>query len=210
MQHKTTKNPANIECRNFLLTDMLSNMHILDVGCGKCELMSQLKSIGCIVSGIEIDKSLVQQYRSAGFNVTEGSAEKLPIEDSIVDGIVCSVVLPYTDERKAISEWSRVLKPGGVANGTFHGVGFALDYLIYGKNFKRRFYGFRMLLNTMFYQLSGHRLTGFMGDTLCQTPRRMRSYYKTEGLNLVSEQIVESTLGFPKYLCHRVTKPDAQ
>jgi len=188
---------------------MSPGLAVLDIGCGAGDLMSELVSRGCSVTGVESDSSVVQTCRAAGLQVSEGRAEDLPVADASVDGIVCSVVLPYTDERQAIAEWARVLKPGGAVNVTCHGVGYGLDYLIRGRGWKRRFYGFRMLSNTLFYRLSGRRLPGFLGDTLCQTSRWMSSYYQAFGLDLEREQVVGVVMGFPQFLCHRVVKRTA-
>ena len=168
--------------------------------------MSELASRGCLVTGVEIDPSLVRVCQAAGLPVCEGRAEGLPVADASVDGIVCSVVLPYTDERQAIAEWARVLRPGGAVNATYHGVGYGLYYLTGGRGIMCRVYGFRMLANTLFYQLFGRRLPGFLGDTLCQTSRRLRSYYRASGLVLEREQVVGAVMGHPQYLCHRVVK----
>jgi ubiquinone/menaquinone biosynthesis C-methylase UbiE len=185
---------------------MTPGLHVLDIGCGDGDLMSELASRGCSVFGVEIDGSLVEACRASGLEVFEGRAEDLPIANASVDAIVCSVVLPYTDERQAVAEWARVLKPGGAANVTFHGLGYGLTYLLKGNNLRRRIYGLRMLVNTLLYQLFSRRLAGRFGDTLCQTTRRMRSYYRSHGLILERVHVAETMMGFPRYLCHRVIK----
>ena len=208
MYNENIDSETSARCREFLLADVGPRITVLDIGCGDGELMSELAARGCSASGVEIDRVLVEACQISGLRVTEGRAEDLPIADASIDLIVCSVVLPYTDERRAVAEWARVLKPGGAVNATFHGVGYGLDYLFHGPGWKRRFYGFRMLANTFFYGLFGRRLPGFVGDTLCQTERRMRSYYRKYGLDLESEQIVGVVLGSPQFICHRVVKID--
>lgn len=198
--------PPHARCREFLVAGMSPGLAILDIGCGTGDLMADLARRGCAVTGIEIDGSLVQRCQAAGLRVLEGQAEHLPVAAASLDAVVCSMVLPYTDERRAIAEWARTLKPGGVANATFHGIGYGLDYLLHGPGWKRRFYGARMLANTLFYQVFGHRLPGFLGDTLCQTSRRMRSYYRAFGLDLQRESVIGVVAGFPRFLGHRVVK----
>src|SRR5690606_7242849 len=124
--------------------------------------------------GVEIDTRLVAECRSRGLDVLQGQAEMLPFDGSSFDAVLCSVVVPYTDERRAVAEWARVLKLGGAVNLTTHGLGYGLDYLLRGNHWKRRFYGFRMLVNSAVYEASGRRIPGFLGDTLCQTSSRMR------------------------------------
>lgn len=207
MERSSLDVPLHVQCRQFLLADMPPGLTVLDVGCGKGDLMLRLTEQGCTVSGVDIDASLVAACRAAGLQVTEAQAEHLPLDDASVDAIVCSVVLPYTDERAAVSEWARVLRPGGAANITCHGIGYGLNYLLHGVNLSRRIYGSRMLLNTWFYRMSGRKLPGFLGDSLCQTSRRMRTYYRAYGLELVRERVVGTEMGCPRFICHRVRKP---
>ena len=199
--------PPHIQCRQILLTNLRPGHVVLDVGCGTGGLMSELESMGCSVSGVEINRSLVESCRANGLQVSEGRAERLPVESESVDAIVCSVVLPYVDQKPAIAEWARVLHPGGMVNATYHGIGYGLDYLTRGAGFKTKFYGFRMLANTAFHALTGGRLPGFLGDTFCQNRRRLNSYYRSAGLELVSELIVNKCAGLPVFFCHRLMKP---
>lgn len=204
---ESTELPPHIQCRQFLLTNLRSGHVVLDVGCGTGALMTELESMGCSVSGVEINRSLVESCRASGLQVSEGRAERLPVESESVDAIVCSVVLPYVDQKPAIAEWARVLQPGGIVNATYHGIGYGLDYLTRGAGFKTKFYGFRMLANTAFHALTGGRLPGFLGDTFCQNRRRLNSYYRLAGLELQSELIVNECAGLPVFFCHRLTKP---
>jgi SAM-dependent methyltransferase len=193
-------------CRRFLLGDLESGMKVLDIGCGSGTLMHLLEGLGCKATGVEISRTLLRHCNDAGLTVVGGTAEQLPFSDGQFDAIVCSVVLPYTDERQAVGEWARVLKAGGLINVTCHGLGYGLDYLSHGPGWKRRFYGLRMLANTFYYRLRGRRLPGFLGDTICQTSTRMRSYYVEAGLALGSMAVAGAAMGQPQFICHRVVK----
>lgn len=180
---------------------------MLDVGCGDGDLMRVYLEHGCRVLGVEIDPELVQVNREGGLDVRQGVAERLPFDDDEFDRIVCSVVVPYTEERQAVAEWARVLKPGGVVFATYHGTGYGWNYLLKGDFFLRRVYGGRMLANTLLYRLSGRRLPGFLGDTLCQGSGRLRKYYRDSGLELESELIVDRCLGAPRFFGQSARKP---
>lgn len=198
----------HIACRDFLLSEQVAESRILDVGCGEGTLMLELQRLGVFVTGVEIDKSAVDACRKQGLDVVEGTAEDLPFESSSFDGIVCSVVLPYTDERRAIAEWARVLKPGGCVRATYHGIGYGVQYAA-GKGkpgWKSRIYGLRMLANTVCYHSTGFRLPGFLGDTLCQVPGRLRRRYEVCGLRLTDERIVGRFWGEPVFLGHALNK----
>ena len=83
------------------------------------------------------------------------------------------MVLPYTDERRAIEEIGRVLATGGVAVLYLHGLGYSLRYLLKPDSGSVRLYAARTIVNTVVYRLSGRRLPGFLGDTLFQSDRRV-------------------------------------
>lgn len=198
--------PPHVSCRRFLTAGIDGPITVLDVGCGYGELMGELTGGGCTVLGVEIDADLVRHCQEAQLRVTQGSAEEIPFPEASFDAVVCSVVLPYTDERRAVAEWARVLKPGGVVNVTGHGLGYGLEMVLRGRGWKRRLYGLRMLANTAVYQTTGRRLPGPLGDTICQTSARLRSYYALHGLILQEEQIVRKFAGLPVFLCHRAVK----
>lgn len=168
--------------------------------------MFELIGRGCFVQGLEIDPRLVGRCRQAKLSVAEGDAEQLPFADSTFDGVVSSVVLPYTDERKAVAEIARVLKAGGWATICCHGVGYGLRYLMESKTVRDRFYGLRMLLNGFWYRRTSRRLPGWLGDTLVQTPNRMRRYYRQTGLEICADARVGSKWGFPIFICHQIVK----
>jgi SAM-dependent methyltransferase len=140
--------PPDVLRRRFLMSDVLPGHLVLDVGCGKGGLMTQLTGLGGKVVGIEIDQNLVNHCRGLGLDVHEGCAEELPFRDDSFDRIVCSVVVPYSDERKAVAEWVRVIKPGGRIFATYHGLGYGLNYAFMVADIKKRVYGPRMLANT--------------------------------------------------------------
>lgn len=201
--------PLNVRCRRFLVDQIEPGMRVLDVGCGDGDLMRELADQGCRVVGVEVVPSLVGFCRGQGLNVVEGAAERLPFPEESFDAVVCSVVLPYTDERLAIAKWARVLKPGGAANASYHGLGYGLDYLFRNRSWRMNVYGLRMLLNTGCYQATGRRLPGFLGDTLCQTARRLAHYYRDHGFVLQSDEVAGTCCGLPRFLCHRIVKEGA-
>jgi SAM-dependent methyltransferase len=181
-------------------------MNVLDVGCGMGTLMRELRSSGAQVLGIEPDPDRARACTEAGLPVTVGKGERLPFADASFDAAVCSVVLPYTDERQAVAELGRVLRPGGFASVTCHGIGYGLYYVGHGPGWRRRFYGVRMLANTAVYRTTGSRLPGFLGDTLCQTPRRLAKYIREAGLVVETSGTIEAAMGIPRFLCIRARK----
>ncbi len=202
--------PPFAQCRRFLIRDVRPNELTLDVGCGSGELMQELQRRGARTIGVEIGAELVAGCQERGLDVRWGRAEELPFEDATFDRIVCSVVMPYLDERRAVAEWSRVLKPGGRVFATYHGLGYALQCLASSRGLRRRIYGGRMVGNTLFYRVFRHRFPGFWGDTLCQTSGSLRANYRRAGLQFVDATTVTRFLGLPGFLAHHVLKPHFQ
>lgn len=180
---------------------------MLDIGCGAGDLLREYLARDCEAVGLEIDDALVHRHRAAGLDVRLGRAEELPFEDASFDRILCSVVVPYTDPRRTVAEWARVLRPGGIVLATYHGPGYGLRYLWRGETLQQRAYGGRMLLNTLSFRVTRRRLPGFLGDTLCQTHAGLLRHYSAAGLELQEERVFDRYAGLTRFFGHRLGKP---
>ena len=178
---------------------------VLDVGFGSGDQMRELIARGCRAVGVEFNHALAGAGRAAGLTICEAAAESLPFASGAFDGLVCKVVIPYTDEARAVAEIARVLRPGGVALVSFHGLGYSLRYLLTDRNWKRRVYAARVVVNTLLYALTGRRLPGFWGDTLYQSERRLRHYYQRTGLEVVPMP-APRFVGAPVFIYHTLRK----
>jgi SAM-dependent methyltransferase len=185
---------------DFAFSDFPAGAHILDVGFGGGTQMRDLAAAGCRTFGVEYDGTRARQGRAAGLQVCRAKAEELPFRDRSFDGIVCKVVIPYTDEAHAIAEFARVLRPGGAAHISFHGIGYSLRYLLRGDNWKHRVYAVRVIVNTVFYALTGRRLPGFVGDTLYQGRGRLQRHYTHAGLEVVRDHPSPTFMGAPVFI----------
>jgi len=180
---------------------------VLDVGCGLGTQLRQLTLRRCRAVGIDSDRAAVRTCREQGLAVVIASAERMPFVTQTLDGIVCKVVVPYTDEARALSEIGRLLRITGTARVSYHGAGYYLRYLLCGtSHWKLRLYALRSLVNTWVYALLGRRVPGFVGDTLYQSRRRLRNYYWASHLRLVEEHPSPTFLGFPVFIYHVVEK----
>lgn len=97
---------------------------VLDVGCGTGRTACRLASeAGCTVSGVDIMPAMVEQSQALASKMKlngkavfcQGDARELPFEDNTFDAVfVESVTIFVEDVQKALSEYRRVVKPGGV------------------------------------------------------------------------------------------------
>jgi SAM-dependent methyltransferase len=184
---------------------------VLDVGCGDGTLLRALRLEGFAVAGVEISADLVARSRAGGIDVRQGVAEELPFAAASVDAIVCSVVMPYTDQRRVIREFARVVRAGGIVNATYHGLGYGAQYLLSPPSgFKHRAYGARMIVNTGLYLSTGRRLPGFIGDTICQTMGDMGRSYARAGFTLEAHEVLDRAFGLPRIIYHGLRRGPAQ
>ena len=179
---------------------------VLDVGCGNGAQLTRLREAGHRAIGAEVDPDAARACRRIGHAVVIAAAESLPFRSNSFPGILCKVVIPYTDEQLAIAEIGRVLAPGGVALLYLHGLGYSLRYLLRPDIWKRSVYAAKTILNTVVYRLSGRRLPGILGDTLFQSERRLYRYYLSAGLKLESTIPSRRFVGRPVFIGHVVRK----
>lgn len=92
------------------------NASILDAGCGTGGNLQFLARYGQ-VTGIDISDVAVKHCARRGIkNILQGSIDALPFKNNSFDLIICFDVLGHhlVNQTKAMSEFFRVLKPGGV------------------------------------------------------------------------------------------------
>lgn len=97
-------------------------LRILDVGTGAGFLSLSLAELGHEVVGIDLSEGMIAFARKMAdeieldLDLEIGDAESLDFDDESFDVVVSRWVLwTLPDPEKAISEWMRVLKPGGRA-----------------------------------------------------------------------------------------------
>ena len=93
-----------------------ADLLILDAGCGSGGLLRALRSYPGTIGMDVAQEALVAARRSGADAVARGSVECLPLPDSCVDVVISIDLLSHhlCDERAALREIRRVLKPGGV------------------------------------------------------------------------------------------------
>lgn len=92
---------------------------ILDIGCGPGVMVESLVERGCEFWGVDPSHQMIAAGRTAfrsfpGVHFIEGGAERLDFPDEEFDAVLCMGVLErIADDKSALREMARVLKPGG-------------------------------------------------------------------------------------------------
>ena len=158
---------------------------VLDVGCGPGNLLVALSTdtpellVGVdvdavfLVSGHSQITELIKQTSVAPV-LLRASLPILPFADETFDLVTCFLVMPHVpDDRIALTELARVLKPGGTLAISGHGMGFPLRYL---RRFKVK--PLQMYLASLIYRCTGKK---WIRNTL-QNDRKMCNILRRIGV----------------------------
>jgi ubiquinone/menaquinone biosynthesis C-methylase UbiE len=114
---------------------------VLDAGFGFGQWLLPLSKLNRKVIGIEYSQvryktvqSMLSEAHIENIEVLNGSIEKIELPDNSVDAIFSYSVILCTDYRKSLSEFYRVLKPGGKLYFNTNGLGWYLYNLLEGHN----------------------------------------------------------------------------
>jgi ubiquinone/menaquinone biosynthesis C-methylase UbiE len=97
-------------------------LHVLDAGCGRGEVLLACARAGAKVAGVDYSQTAVELTRETlsefpDADIRQGDVTALPWPDATFDRILFSDVIEHLDPPQtvpALSEFHRVLKPGGV------------------------------------------------------------------------------------------------
>jgi SAM-dependent methyltransferase len=139
---------------------------VLDAGCGMGQWTMALAGMNKSVHGLDVSSDRIEVARVITASVglqnikySVGQLEKLQFADSYFDGIFCYSVLYLTDFERALREFSRVLKAGGILYICSNALGRFLYEVIKCPNptedFNPRRYGLLTLRNTLLRKRTG-------------------------------------------------------
>jgi SAM-dependent methyltransferase len=144
---------------------------VLDVGCGGGQDMIPFASGATRCVGVDVSHAsgvwASRQFAlaSPGTNIrfVTAAAEQLPFADAAFDIVLCRVAIPYTDNRAALLEIGRVLRPGGVLLLKTHTARYYLQKFLDG--LRRRsplfsVHALRVLASGSLYHLTGRQPAG--------------------------------------------------
>ena len=114
------KNRATLDQIDEFVALLPKKAEVLDAGCGSGRDTALLSRKGFSVTGIDISKGLLDVARRSfpDLNFIEGNLLRLPFIEADFDGIWAHASLVHFetlfDVKKALSEFYRVLKTGGI------------------------------------------------------------------------------------------------
>ena len=104
-----------------VIRPLAEGKEVLEVGAGTGLIMEGLGGTTKRLVGLDISGGMLKQARARGFDVAQGSATELPFENEQFDLAYSFKVLAHIpDIEKALSEMSRVLRPGGTLVAEFY------------------------------------------------------------------------------------------
>lgn len=97
------------------LQDMKFQGKIVDLGCGNGRDLNVFHKNGFETLGIDYDEKIIAdaktKYPTLAFQCA--NIEHLPFSDESIDAYFCINLIHYVDQKKALAEIMRTLKPGG-------------------------------------------------------------------------------------------------
>jgi SAM-dependent methyltransferase len=86
---------------------------VVELGAGTGKLTRAVAALGVRVVAVEPDSRMLAVLRGLELEGVEGSAEAIPFDDGVADGVVAGSSLHWFELEAALREIHRVLRPGG-------------------------------------------------------------------------------------------------
>lgn len=112
-----TATPLNLRKRLAWIERLagpVAGQRLVDCGCGGGEYVRALAALGAQCVGFEYQAEKLEKRSGSGLGLAVADIERLPVEDGGFDLALLNEVLEHVpDDRRALREVGRVLRPGG-------------------------------------------------------------------------------------------------
>jgi ubiquinone/menaquinone biosynthesis C-methylase UbiE len=187
---------------------------ILDVGCGAGQELMPFVAGGAFGIGTDLSKDAPRMARelyqqtpaSKRPSFVRSAAERLPFPTDSFDVIISRLALPYTDNRRALGEMARVLRPGGTVLIKIHHAWYYVSKLWHGvthANVPSALHAARVLAAGTVYHVTGRQFRTAMltGETF-QTRWLLRRELARRGLTILW-QMPDSSRQAPAFVVRK-------
>lgn len=119
---RMVENSGTNQLKHLLEIDLIrrnvSGQQVVDVGTGTGRAAIALASDGCQVTGVDSSQAMLDETRrlagALSLDLRQGDLLALPCADGSADTVVAlNVLVHFPNWRDALSEWLRVVRPGG-------------------------------------------------------------------------------------------------
>ena|SRR5579864_1196412 len=123
--HELEHKPFDCTQLDRFAADVSDSGPVFDIGCGPGHVARYLHDRGVDVLGIDLSQGMVEQARQLHPDIEfrQGTMSSLDIDDEALGGIVAfySIIhIPRKEVMHVLSEFKRVLRPGGLLLLAFH------------------------------------------------------------------------------------------
>src|SRR5262249_6601124 len=107
---------------------------VVDIGCGAGQTLRLVRNDACQALLVGVDPDITALTAGVGdtdeLHLVRGEGERLPLADRIASHVICRVALNYMDQRMALEEMARILRPGGFLILSCIGPGYSLGQVL--------------------------------------------------------------------------------
>ncbi|MCQ9205006.1 MAG: class I SAM-dependent methyltransferase [Omnitrophica bacterium] len=129
--------PEEIYIKRIRNINFVDKSCVLDAGCGFGQWSIALASLNKLVYAIETDMTRLEVARKVANQIgvknikfMRVDIENIPMQGASVDAIFCYSTIYYTDLKKTLNEFYRVLKPNGKLYFNTNGLGWYIYNII--------------------------------------------------------------------------------
>ena len=100
--------------RMLELAEPLRGGLVLDAGCGCGASLTLLEQYGAQAVGLDLNTGFLRESKNRKLKVARADLTHLPLPDGCLNLVLCECVWNLTDKERVLTEFFRVLAPGGM------------------------------------------------------------------------------------------------